>query len=72
MFPPRRPDRRAPFPPHHYRTPYSHQFLQYFVTDDGKVDFEKVFHSIDQVSKIVKHADPLVKQIATIIKKNNK
>ncbi|AWI12503.1 hypothetical protein CQJ30_10260 [Caldibacillus thermoamylovorans] len=65
---PRRP-RNPFFPVQHVNKPSSQIFFDYFKTNDGHWDFDKISQSIGQVNKIVKQADPLVKQMASIVKK---
>ncbi|NCU19050.1 YppG family protein [Pallidibacillus pasinlerensis] len=65
---------RHPFFPHHqkFRNPYSHLFIDYFKRDDGKIDFDKISYSIQQINRVMKQADPLVKQITSFVKKTSK
>ena len=72
MFPQHRRPRNPFFPSDKFRNPNSHVFFDYFKTNDGKLDFDKISNSISQVNMIVKQADPLVKQVASFVKKSSK
>lgn len=73
MFPYHRPPRNPFFPQHQkFRHPYAHLFFDYFRKNDGKIDFDKISYSLQQINKIMKQADPLVKQVTSFAKKTSK
>lgn len=73
MFPYRRPPRNPFFPQQQkFRNPYSHLFFDYFRKNDGMIDFDKIAYSLQQINKIMKQADPLVKQVTSFVKKSSK